>query len=66
MAAKTTKKDLQSLDNAALDTRIKAEKEQLQKATFAHSVTAIENPLALRTQRRNIARLLTEKKSRKA
>lgn len=66
MGAKTTKKDLQGLDDAALATRIKAEKEQLQKATFAHAVTAIENPLSLRIQRRNIARLLTEKNARKA
>ena len=66
MGAKTTTKDLQGLDNAGLATRLKAEREQLQKATFAHAVTAIENPLSLRTQRRNIARLLTAKNTHKA
>lgn len=66
MAAKTTTKELQGLDEAALADRIKAEKEQLLRATFTHAVTAIENPLSLRTQRRNVARLLTEQSARKA
>ncbi len=65
MATKTKVNDWKGLDDAALATRVSAEREQLQKATFAHAVTAIENPLSLRTKRRNVARLLTEQSARK-
>lgn len=66
MAAKKTKKlDLSSLDDSALASRIAAEKADLKRSTFSHAIAAIENPMSLRTQRRNIAKLLTEQTARK-
>jgi large subunit ribosomal protein L29 len=66
MAAKNTKKtDLSSLDDAALASRIVAEKADLQRSTFSHAIAAIENPMSLRVQRRGIAQLLTEQTARK-
>jgi large subunit ribosomal protein L29 len=40
--------------------KVKEEKEALAKMKFNHGVAGTENPMQLREQRRNIARLLTE------
>jgi len=48
--------------------KVKEEKEALAKMKFNHGVAGTENPMQIRMQRRNIARLLTvlnEKKSGK-
>jgi large subunit ribosomal protein L29 len=39
-------------------------KVQLKKLEFNHAISAIENPLQIRAMRRDIARLLTELRSR--
>jgi len=62
---KSKKTDLSTLDDAALASRTAAEVETMQRAVFSHSIAAIENPMSIRTQRRNVARLLTEKSARK-
>ena len=50
-------------DEALLDT-IVAEKSQLQKLKFGHSMNPIENPMAIRQIRRHIAQLTTEQRKR--
>lgn len=56
--------DYRSLDNEALDNRISDEELRLKKTKFSHAVNPIENPLAIKTQRRMIARLKTEQRKR--
>ncbi len=40
--------------------KVKEEKEALAKMKFNHGVAGTENPMQLRQQRKNIARLMTE------
>jgi large subunit ribosomal protein L29 len=56
--------DYRSLDNEALDEKIQDEEMRLKKTKFSHAVNPIENPLAIKTQRRMIARLKTEQRKR--
>jgi large subunit ribosomal protein L29 len=53
------KKEIDSLDAAALSERIKSEKQSLKQMVFSHSVTPMDNPMSIRAQRKNIARLMT-------
>lgn len=65
--AKSTKAkadDYRSLDNEALNERIKDEEMRLKKTKFSHAVNPIDNPLSIKTQRRAIARLKTEQRKR--
>ena len=62
--AKQAKDDYRSLDNEALNERISDEEMRLKKTRFSHAVNPIENPLAIKTQRRAIARLKTEQRKR--
>lgn len=54
--------DLRSFTVEELKQRLVAEKETLQKLKFAHAITPIENPMKLRSTRKNIAKILTELK----
>jgi large subunit ribosomal protein L29 len=56
--------EYRSLETEALNDKIRDEELQLKRTKFSHAVTPIENPLAIKTQRRNIARLKTEKRKR--
>ena len=56
--------DYRSLDNEALNQKISDEELRLKKTKFSHAVNPIENPLAIKTQRRAIARLKTEQRKR--
>ena len=56
--------DYRSLDNEALNEKISDEEMRLKKTKFSHAVNPIENPLAIKTQRRAIARLKTEQRKR--
>lgn len=49
---------------AELKDRITDETHQLEKLRFSHAVSAIENPMKLRHNRRQIARLKTELRHR--
>ncbi len=56
--------DYRSLDNEALKDKISDEQMRLKKTKFSHAVNPIENPLSIKTQRRQIARLKTEQRKR--
>ena len=58
-------KDIEAIDDKDLAARIAADQESLGKLTFSHSATAIENPMNIRTKRRDIARMITHLNSRK-
>ena len=63
-AKKANTDDYRSLDNEALNEKISDEQMRLKKTKFSHAVNPIENPLSIKTQRRNIARLKTEQRKR--
>ena len=52
------------LDNEALKDTISNEELAMKKLRFSHAVNPIENPLAIRLMRRQIARLKTEDRKR--
>jgi len=56
--------DYRSLDNEALNEKIMDDEMRLKKTRFSHAVNPIENPLAIKAQRRAIARLKTEQRKR--
>ena len=66
MAKKNTKKtdDYRSMDNEALASMITSEELRLKRTQFSHAVNPIENPLSIKEQRRQIARLKTEQRKR--
>ena len=63
-AIKAKVDDYRSLDNEALDQKIGDEELRLKKTKFSHAVNPIENPLAIKAQRRQLARLKTEQRKR--
>jgi large subunit ribosomal protein L29 len=56
--------DIVSLSDVELTDKIKDEKVSLNKQILNHATSPIENPALIRLNRRNIARLLTEKTKR--
>lgn len=54
------KEEIKALSVDQLHEQINTEKSQLQKLTFAHAVSPIENPMRIRESRKLIARLHTE------
>lgn len=52
--------EIKSLKVEELREKITVEKENLQKLTFAHAITPIENPMKIREAKKLIARLKTE------
>jgi large subunit ribosomal protein L29 len=57
-------KDIVSFSDVELNDKIKDEKEGLNKQTLNHAISPVENPSVIRLNRRNVARLLTEKTKR--
>lgn len=51
--------EIRSLSTSEIAERIVAEKENLSKLVFAHSISPIENPNRIRESKRLIARLKT-------
>ncbi len=51
--------EIRALTVDELNSKIKGEKESLQKLKFAHAVSPIENPMKIREAKKLIARLLT-------
>ena len=43
-----------------LKSRLEEDKQRLKKLEFAHTISPLENPMTLRSLRRDIARLKTE------
>jgi large subunit ribosomal protein L29 len=56
--------DYRSLDDQALTEKIADQEMQLKKLHFSHAVNPIENPLSIRSLRRQIAQLKTEQRKR--
>jgi len=57
--------EIKELSTKELEARISEEKASLTKLKFAHTVSAIENPMRIRAVRKDIARLNTELHTRK-
>ncbi len=60
----TAAEELRSLDNEALLSKISDEEMRLKRLKFSHAVNPIENPLAIKIMRREIARMKTESRKR--
>jgi len=58
-------KDIEALEDKDLMEKIKQDKVALSKIEFSHAVSSSENPMNIRTKRRDIARMLTNLNSRK-
>jgi large subunit ribosomal protein L29 len=52
--------EIKGLSVEQINEQVAGERERLLKLKFAHAVSPIENPLRIRTARKQIARLLTE------
>ena len=52
--------EIKAFTQAELNEKIVSETESLRKLTFAHQVSAIENPMRIKETRKLIARLKTE------
>jgi large subunit ribosomal protein L29 len=62
--AKNTKQDISSLSIEELNGKIAETQLQLKKLQFGHAVTPLENPLAIKSTRRAIARMQTERRKK--
>ena len=63
--ANTTKKeDYSNLESDVLVDKIEDEVMRLKKIKFSHAVNPIDNPLQIKTLRREIARMKTEQRKR--
>jgi large subunit ribosomal protein L29 len=56
--------DIKQLSTADLNDRIKEQKNSLSKLKLNHSVSPIENPASITANRKTVARLQTELRSR--
>ena len=59
-------KEIKNLTVEELKGRIAEEKASLESMQFNHAVSPLDNPMAIRATRRNIARLMTELNAREA
>lgn len=55
---------LAGLNEQDLKARIQDDEQRLKKLQFAHGLSPLENPMSIRTLRREVARLKTELKKR--
>jgi large subunit ribosomal protein L29 len=58
------KKSIQGLNEQDLQARITEDELRLKKLEFAHAISPLENPMSIRTLRRELARLKTELKKK--
>ena len=58
------KKSIQGLSEQDLQARIKEDEQRLKKLEFAHAISPLENPMSIRSLRRELARLKTELKKK--
>lgn len=56
--------EIKELSNTELQDKLVALQAELVKMRMNHAVSPLENPLSLRSQRKDIARLLTEQRKR--
>lgn len=52
-------KSLQGLNEGDLRSKIQEDESRMKKLQFAHAISPLENPMAIRSLRREIARLKT-------
>lgn len=63
MAKKTNKKqDISAMSAQDILSKIQESELQLKKMEFSHAITPIDNPMSIRTLRREIARLKTQQR----
>jgi large subunit ribosomal protein L29 len=58
-------KSLKDLTEVDLKARIKEDELRLKKLEFAHAISPLENPMSIRSLRKDVARLKTEMTKRK-
>ena len=58
------KKSIQGLNEQDLNARIKEDEMRLKKLEFAHAISPLENPMSIRSLRKELARLKTELKKK--
>lgn len=58
------KKSIQALNEQDIAARIKEDELRLKKLEFAHAISPLESPMAIRSLRRELARLKTELKKK--
>ncbi len=63
--AKMKKEDIKELSTEEIVQKISDQKQHYMKLKFNHTVSAIDNPLVLKSMRKDIARLSTELSARK-
>ncbi|MBS1975642.1 MAG: 50S ribosomal protein L29 [Bacteroidetes bacterium] len=51
---------MKDLNDADLRSRIQEDEQRLKKLEFAHAISPLENPMSIRSLRKDIARLKTE------
>lgn len=56
--------EIKDLTTEEIKEKIETEKAALNKMKMNHAVSPLENPMLIRTTRRNIARLMTELRKR--
>ena len=56
--------EIEDLTTEEIKEKIETEKAALTKMKMNHAVSPLENPMLIRTTRRNIARLMTELRKR--
>ena len=55
---------LKEMSEADLKARIQEDELRLKKLEFAHAISPLENPMSIRTLRKDVARLKTELKKK--
>jgi large subunit ribosomal protein L29 len=58
------KKSIQGLNEQDLQARINEDEMRLKKLEFAHAISPLENPMSIRSLRRELSRLKTELKKK--
>ena len=58
-------KSIHGMNEQDLVARLEEDKQRLKKLEFAHTISPLENPMTIRSLRRDIARLKTELKLKK-
>jgi large subunit ribosomal protein L29 len=57
-------RSIKDIDENDLKARIQEDELRLKKLEFGHAITPLENPMSIRSLRRDVARLKTELKKR--
>jgi large subunit ribosomal protein L29 len=57
-------KGLKEMNDTDLKARIQEDELRLKKLEFAHAISPLENPMSIRSLRRDVARLKTELKKK--